>query len=48
MAITSKNMNWMTFMNEMVYELWFMSFNMRWAWYMYEMIHGIKMMSLVW
>jgi len=48
MAITFKNMNWMTFMNGMVYELWFMSFNMRWAWYMYEMIHGIKMMSLVW
>jgi len=37
----------MTFMNGMVYELWFMSFNMMWVWYLYEMIHGIEMMSLV-
>jgi len=48
MSIIFKNMNWMTFMNGMVYELWFMSFNMMWVWCLYEMIHGIVMMSLVW
>jgi len=32
MSITFNIMNWMAFMNEVGYELWFVSFNMMWAW----------------
>jgi len=35
----------MAFVNEVMYELWFVGFNVMWAWWLYEVIHEIEMTS---